>query len=582
MRSAKTGDTAVRTLPGEKHTPFGLARKLNAKVILESSSLSRGRERYSVLLVQEAFQIHQEPNGIIMLRGKERRVMADYSPPPPSPAPSEGSPGAASTGQAPNPAHPGLSSHPHQAPSAAASRVTPQNPAQTAPTSPHAPYTTGPGSPAPGAPPGAPGGRPALSPAGPAAPASGPRAPGSHPGPPPPPGSPRTPDILDTLQSIAARHAHTETEYPFPAGGIGFLSFEFAARCDAVHIPPRPDPLGLPLAAFIFGHVYVIFDHYTDQVHLIGINYGEDDIDLEKALDDTEARINDLNFNYMMEQTALYPAIVASTREESESYKAAVAKFRREIIKGNLLQGLPSRRLEIATEMPAIEAYRSLRSANPSPYQFYLDFGPYQLFGASPEVHVKVQNDRVLLRPLAGTRRRGANEAEDRALAAELLADPKELAEHLMLVDLGRNDLGRVCNVGSVEVTEMMNIEKYSKVMHIVSQVEGTLSPGKTAADVIRATFPAGTVSGAPKIQAVNTIAAMESVPRSFYAGLVGYLEPNGSLDTCITIRSALKKENRLFLQAGAGVVYDSNPERELEETNEKLRALALAAGVEV
>lgn len=568
MSSAKTGDTAVRTLPGEKHTPFGLARKLNAKVILESSSLSRGRERYSVLLVQEAFQIHQEPNGIIMLRGKERRVMTEYSPPAPSHAPAgpgagptgqasppaEGSPGAGPTGQAPNPAHPGLSSHPHQAPSAAASRVTPQNPAQTAPTSPY------PGPHAPGGHPGSPGSAPA-----------GPAASGT-----------RTPDILDTLQSIAARHARTETEYPFPAGGIGFLSFEFAARCDAVHIPPRPDPLGLPLAAFIFGHVYVIFDHYTDQVHLIGINYGEDDIDLEKALDDTEARINDLNFNYMMEQTAQYPAIVASTREESESYKAAVAKFRREIIKGNLLQGLPSRRLEIATEMPAIEAYRSLRSANPSPYQFYLDFGPYQLFGASPEVHVKVQNDRVLLRPLAGTRRRGANEAEDRALAAELLADPKELAEHLMLVDLGRNDLGRVCNVGSVEVTEMMNIEKYSKVMHIVSQVEGTLSPGKTAADVIRATFPAGTVSGAPKIQAVNTIAAMESVPRSFYAGLVGYLEPNGSLDTCITIRSALKKENRLFLQAGAGVVYDSNPERELEETNEKLRALALAAGVEV
>jgi len=158
----------------------------------------------------------------------------------------------------------------------------------------------------------------------------------------------------------------------------------------------------------------------------------------------------------------------------------------------------------------------------------------------------------------------------------------KERAEHLMLVDLGRNDLGRVCEVGSVEVTEMMNIEKYSKVMHIVSQVEGNLKEGLKASDVIRATFPAGTVSGAPKIQAVKTVAAIEKMPRSFYAGLVGYLEPGGSLDTCITIRSALKKENRLFLQAGGGVVYDSNPERELEETNEKLRALALAAGVEV
>ena len=521
MSRVKTGDIAVRILPGEKHTPFGLARKLNAKVILESSSLSRGRERYSVLLVQEAFQIHQEPNGIIMLRGKERRVMTDYT----APGPLE--PSAART-----PA-PGLSTHSAQNQSAAG-ETAPGNHRTTA----HLPHR------------------------------------GQAP--------PRTPDILDTLQSIAARNAHTETDCPFPAGGIGFLSFEFAARCDSMHFSSRPDPLGLPIAAFIFGHVYVIFDHYTDRVHLIGINYGEDDINLEKALDDTEAKINDLNFNYMMEQSAQYPAIIASTKEESEFYKAAVAKVRREIIKGNLLQALPSRRLEIATEMPALEAYRSLRSANPSPYQFYLDFGPYQLFGASPEVHVKVQNDRVLLRPLAGTRRRGANEAEDRALAAELLADPKELAEHLMLVDLGRNDLGRVCSVGSVDVTEMMNIEKYSKVMHIVSQVEGTLSPGKTAADVVRATFPAGTVSGAPKIQAVNTVAGIESTPRSFYAGLVGYLEPNGSLDTCITIRSALKKENRLFLQAGAGVVYDSNPERELEETNEKLRALALAAGVEV
>ena len=550
MSRVKTGDIAVRTLPGEKHTPFGLARKLNARVILESSSLSRGRERYSVLLVQEAFQIHQEPNGIIMLRGKERRVMTDYTA---APAPAaQPAPGTAQTGPAPpQPLDPGLSANPAQNQTAPASPITPESQNQSAPGN----HQTA--------------AAPPITPQNPTQSAHRPQA-------------PRTPDILDTLQSIAARNAHNETDCPFPAGGIGFLSFEFAARCDAMHFPSRPDPLGLPIAAFIFGHVYVIFDHYTDRVHLIGINYGEDDINLEKALDDTEAKINDLNFNYMMEQTAQYPAIIASTKEESESYKDAVAKVRREIIKGNLLQALPSRRLEIATEMPALEAYRSLRSANPSPYQFYLDFGPYQLFGASPEVHVKVRDGRVLLRPLAGTRRRGANEAEDRALAAELLADPKELAEHLMLVDLGRNDLGRVCSVGSVEVTEMMNIEKYSKVMHIVSQVEGTLSPGKTPADVVRATFPAGTVSGAPKIQAVNTVAGIESTPRSFYAGLVGYLEPNGSLDTCITIRSALKKENRLFLQAGAGVVYDSNPERELEETNEKLRALALAAGVEV
>jgi anthranilate synthase component 1 len=460
----------TRTLPGEKHTPFGLARKLDARVILESSSLSRGRERYSLLLIEEAFQVRQEGDTVVLLRGPERRVMGE-----------EGE------------------------------------------------------------------------------------------------------DILNVLEEIASRHEGVETEYPFPAGGIGFLSFEFAARCDSFSFPDRPDPLGLPLAAFIFGHVYVIFDHYTDRVHLLGINYGgDDDIDLEKALDRTEAKINDLNFNYMMEQPAEYPAIIASSKEENEAFKVAVSRVRQEVIKGNLLQAVPSRRLEIVTEMPALEAYRALRSSNPSPYQFFLDFGPWQLFGASPEVHVKVQRGRVILRPIAGTRRRGKNEAEDRTLAAELLADEKEKAEHLMLVDLGRNDLGRVCEVGSVEVTEMMSIEKYSRVMHIVSQVEGNLREGLTASDVIRATFPAGTVSGAPKIQAVKTVAEIEKMPRSFYAGLVGYLEPGGSLDTCITIRSALKKENRLFLQAGGGVVYDSNPERELEETNEKLRALALAAGVEV
>ncbi len=469
MTAQFTGTSTTRTLPGEKHTPFGLASKLGARVILESSSLSRGRERYSVLLIKEAFQVRQEGNDVFLYRGKERRAI--------------GKPGE---------------------------------------------------------------------------------------------------DILDVLSEIAAQLSHKEYEFPFPAGGIGFLSFEFASRCDRMEIPSRDDPLELPLAAFIFGHVYIIFDHYTDLIQILGVNYGDDDMDLDEVLDRTEAKIQDMNFNYMMENPGTYPAIIASAKEENRAYKSAVGQIRQEIIKGNLLQAVPSRRLEIATEMPALEAYRALRSSNPSPYQFYLDYDHYQLFGASPEVHVKVNQDRVILRPIAGTRRRGKNEAEDRALAAELLADEKERAEHLMLVDLGRNDLGRVCDVGSIQVTEMMTVEKYSKVMHLVSQVEGRMAEGKTAADIIRATFPAGTVSGAPKIQAVKTVTAIEKMPRSFYAGLVGYLEPGGTLDTCISIRTALKKENRLFLQAGGGIVYDSDPERELEETNEKLRALALAAGVVV
>jgi len=468
MNSMNSEMILTRTLAGEKYTPLGLAGKLNSRVILESSSLSRGRERYSLLLVMEAFQVWQEGEMVILRKGAERRVME---------------------------------------------------------------------------------GR----------------------------------DILDVLAVIASKNEGFKTDFPFPAGGIGFLSFEFASFCDSFGFPNRSDPLGLPLAAFIFGHVYVVFDHYTDQIHLIGINYeGEEELNLRKALDDVEAKIGDLNFNYMMKKPVEYPAIIASSVQESEDYKEAVSKVRQEIIRGNLLQAVPSRRLEIATQTSAFDIYRTLRSSNPSPYQFYLDFGSWQLFGASPEMHVKVRDGRVTLRPIAGTRRRGKNEAEDRALAAELAADEKEKAEHLMLVDLGRNDLGRICKVGTVEVSKKMVIEKYSKVMHLVSQVEGNLAEDKNAIDAIRATFPAGTVSGAPKIQAVKTIARLEKMPRGFYAGLVGYLESRESLDTCITIRSALKKENRLFLQAGGGVVYDSNPNRELEETNEKLRAIAAAVGVEI
>ena len=259
---------------------------------------------------------------------------------------------------------------------------------------------------------------------------------------------------------------------------------------------------------------------------------------------------------------------------------AGVKEIREEIIAGNLLQGVLSRRLAVRTDLPALEAYRNLRRTNPSPYMFYLRYDGFELFGASPEVHVRCRQGRAILRPIAGTRRRGADRAEDAALAAELLSDEKELAEHLMLVDLGRNDLGRVCVPGSVEVTELNAIEHYSHVMHIVSQVEGNLFPDRDGIDALRATFPAGTVSGAPKIRAMEVIDRLEAAPRSFYAGVVGYVEPDGSLDTCIAIRCGLKKDGVMVLQAGAGVVFDSSPERELEETDEKLRALVRALGV--
>ena len=461
--------TVQRTIPGERFTPYTLARKLNATVLLESASFHRGRERYSILLLQPAFSV-QEWNGEVFMVREGRRFRLR------------------STGR----------------------------------------------------------------------------------------------DILDVLLYFANQHRDSGAHpFPFPVGGVGYLSYEYATRFDTVRLRRKADSLALPEAYFVFGHVFVVFDHYTDTLTLVGVNYDEHAIDLERSLDETERRINDLDFNFMTTRRTQPVAEVKDTGDE-QWFLDGVEFLRGEIIKGNLFQAVLSRRMFIETPLPALEAYRNLRSANPSPYMFYLDCGEFQLFGASPEVHVKAGGGRAMMRPIAGTRRRGADHREDEALQADLLSDEKELAEHLMLVDLARNDLGRVAQPGSVEVTERNVIEHYSHVMHIVSQVEANLQPGKDGTHAVRATFPAGTVSGAPKIQAMETLDALESETRGFYAGIVGYVEPDGSLDCCISIRSAVKKGNRLVLHAGAGVVYDSVPRNEYEETQNKLRALAAAVGVDL
>jgi len=459
-------------LPGDKYTPLGLALKLQARALLESASFHKGRERYSILLLREAFTLQQE--------GEELRILK---------AGGRGGWKRQAIGEG---------------------------------------------------------------------------------------------DILDVLAGYAAEHDEFRPSFPFPAGGVGYLAYEYARRFDTVRFRERDDPLGLPEACFLFGHLYLVYDHYTERITLVGVNYRDHRIDLEAALQETVARLADLDFNFLTERRVSHPAEVLREAGEPERFQEGVRRLQEEITAGNLLQGVLSRRLSVRTSLPALEAYRSLRSLNPSPYLFYLDFDRFQLFGASPEVHVKVKGGRVTLRPIAGTRRRGASEAEEAALERELLRDEKERAEHLMLVDLARNDLGRVAAPGSVRVTESMAIEKYSHVMHLVSQVEGDLAPGKSGLDAVRATFPAGTVSGAPKIRAIQTVDALEPQRRGFYAGIVGYVEPGGSLDTCITIRSAVKLGDRLILQAGAGVVYDSQPERELQETEEKLAALLRASGLEV
>lgn len=462
-------DGLIKIIRGERFTPLGLARKLNARVILESSSFKKGRERYSIVMPREAFRVTQEGPDVFLHRdGKKEKINK-----------------------------------------------------------------------------------------------------GSE-------------DILDLLLRFAGQHPPLHQDLPMPAGGIGYLSYEFASKCDTIRFKRKTDTLNLPDGEFIFGHVFIVFDHYTDMLCLIALNYKEHEIDLVGALKEVEDRINDLDFNYLAPDSRTYSGEILDPDAGRREFEQGVGKVKEEIVKGNLLQGVLSRRLTVRTDMPALEAYKHLRSVNPSPYLFYIDFGAYQLFGSSPEVHVKVKEDRAVVRPIAGTRRRGKTTEEDKRLEAELLGDEKEKAEHLMLVDLARNDLGRISKPGSVKVTEYMGIEYYSHVMHIVSEVEGTMMEGKTGIDAIRATFPAGTVSGAPKIRAIEVIDSLEKEPRRFYAGLLGYMEPGGSLDTCITIRSALKIGDRIVLQAGAGIVLDSTPEREFEETGEKLRAMAYALGVEV
>ena len=238
------------------------------------------------------------------------------------------------------------------------------------------------------------------------------------------------------------------------------------------------------------------------------------------------------------------------------------------------MQVVLSQRLSVPYDAPPLDLYRALRTLNPSPYMFYLDLGDHHVVGASPEILVRLEDNEVTVRPLAGTRPRGATESEDQQHEKDLLADPKELAEHLMLIDLGRNDIGRIASTGSVEVTEKFAIERYSHVMHIVSNVKGKLKPDMTPMDVLKATFPAGTLSGAPKVRAMEIIQELEPVKRGVYSGAVGYLSWNGNMDTAIAIRTAVIKNKTLHVQAGAGIVYDSDPESEWQETHSKARAV--------
>ncbi|MBO4547529.1 MAG: chorismate-binding protein, partial [Treponema sp.] len=377
------------------------------------------------------------------------------------------------------------------------------------------------------------------------------------------------------LVYLAGQNECPVKEIPLPASGVGYLSYEFVQRCDTVRLENQFDELRIPECCFVAGHIYIVFDHFTEKLHIFGLNYAERQIDLKKKVDELVKKLNNMDFSYMEQTEESAPCKVITNVEQSKKeYCEKVVELKKHIVAGDIIQAVPSRRVQLECDMSALELYRRLRLINPSPYLIYIDFGDFQLAGASPESLVRVVGGRASIHPIAGTIRRGKNEAEDEKLKIQLLNDPKENAEHLMLVDLARNDLGRVCKPGSVKVNQYMETETFSHVIHLVSNVEGDVAEGIPPVQVLRSSFPAGTVSGAPKISAMKIVSRLEKVKRRFYAGAVGYIRPNGDLDFCIAIRCALKQGKIWSLQAGSGIVYDSDPEREFEETNEKLGAL--------
>jgi anthranilate synthase component 1 len=371
----------------------------------------------------------------------------------------------------------------------------------------------------------------------------------------------------------------------FSGGLVGYFGYETIA-----YIEPRlgnsrkPDPLGNPDIVLMVSEEMLVFDNLSGKLLLLThANPGEN-----QAYERAQARLNDLS--YKLREIQARPAKHPAPKKVNESdfvsgftqqgFEEAVRRAKEYITDGDIMQVVLSQRLSIPYTAEPLNLYRALRCLNPSPYMFFLNLGDFHIVGSSPEILVRLEDNIVTVRPIAGTRRRGATHEQDLALEKELLADPKEIAEHLMLIDLGRNDTGRVAEVGSVQLTDKMIVERYSHVMHIVSNVIGRLKPGKNAFDVLAATFPAGTVSGAPKIRAMEIIDELEPVKRGVYSGAIGYIAWSGNLDTAIAIRTAVIKNNMLHIQAGAGIVYDSIPRNEWDETMNKGRAIFRAVSM--
>jgi anthranilate synthase component 1 len=373
----------------------------------------------------------------------------------------------------------------------------------------------------------------------------------------------------------------------FTGGAVGFIGYEFIHDIEPVVPRPPQDELQTPTMYFLIADELLIFDRVAQTITVLVNAVVDEAANPTEAYENATGEIERLVS--LLEQPIEHfpvtvprdvPSVPFESNVPKEKFFANVLKAKEYITAGDIIQVVGSQRFSTPVKAAPLDVYRAARSINPSPYMFLLELDGFSLVGASPEIHVRCENHKVEIRPIAGTRARGKTPEQDVANEKELLADPKERAEHVMLVDLARNDIGRVCNFGSVQVKDLMIIERYSHVMHIVSQVEGRLSTGKTPYDLMRATFPAGTLSGAPKIRAMQIISELEQTTRGPYGGCVGYFSFNGNLDCCITIRTALLKDGKAYVQAGGGWVNDSTPEAEYQETVNKSKAMLKAVAL--
>ncbi|NLO08065.1 MAG: anthranilate synthase component I [candidate division WS1 bacterium] len=395
-------------------------------------------------------------------------------------------------------------------------------------------------------------------------------------------------DPLDLVQGMLANYRFVPVEGcdRFYGGAVGYLGYD-AVRFFEDLPDDKPDDLNMPNAHFMLTDTLVIFDHVTRKMRVVANAHvtGDPQEAYWAAIERIDRLVNALQQPLQSQlrdgrSVAHIPSDPSAMRSTMtrEQHREAVLKAKEYIAAGDAIQVVLSHRMSAELDVDPFDLYRGVRAINPSPYMYYLSFGENKIIGASPELLVRCEDGHVITRPIAGTRKRGSSDAEDAALEAELLADEKERAEHIMLVDLHRNDLGRVCKPGTVSVDELMKVERYSHVMHIVSNVIGELREDRDAYDVLRASFPAGTVSGAPKIRAMEIIEELEPVHRGPYAGIVGYFSFSGAMDTCITLRTMVVKDHTVHFQAGGGIVADSDPDAEYNETLMKAGAMLDAA----